>query len=634
MIIFLNFPLHRTPPPITPSPAHTLPRALIVNTMLIKLIAVLFCWTVAIIVSYNWQIAPKIRLTQMFEEDSPAPKRRPNKVELWRKYVRTLDAQVSTPLSLTSTTSSAGLKSIVLVFTPTPEPEIHSLLQQLVDIFPTITLMEEGNPLHDAERKLFINPIQQDWREFPYWVHSEPELAGMQDFQSQVLQQEFQSILYHSNLLPQTLPQWIKIAKEGGIEITCILAKRSSLSEQVYLAMDSMAQNRMSALEMKRVLKRRLQFLNQLCSSWNRMEFDYSLDHWTRILVGFNYTKELRNHTELDSIYLQALGNTRDVMRRIDGEAYISILTASTTNLYTTTTTTTNLLPDYLQGVVGLGRSLSFFDSSRERILMVTKPEKEMDTMLQYAAKQGGWTLLSIEPIEDLWFANSERGCMFRATRAHQNIRWGKMASKLRAFQLIHKQALLYLDLDVVITGQVSELFNQVPDDFVCISEGGVQHTYLNAGFLFLRPNLLTFQGLMDRFNLEPPRIFRNLIDCTEMGLLNAYFGQPERLREEEEEEGKHYELIWPHRENQTNGRTGTLPLGAQKWTVGRPDTARDFIHHPPLAVHFIRKDICPKPWEMCNGGQQFEPAMLRRMCQSFPYVAWCALRGNLISNF
>lgn len=584
--------------------------------MLARLIAALFCWTVAIIVSYNWQIAPRIHLTRMFQEDSPVLKRRPNKVELWRKYVRTLDVSVSpSPLSPTA------LTSVVLVFTPTPEPEIHSLLRHLTHAFPNATLGGNGeDALRDAERGLFASPSQQDWRAFPYWVHAEPDLAGVREFQSQALRSRPR--IYHSDLLPQTLPHWIKT----GVEITCVLAKRPSLSEQVYLAMDSMAQNRMSALEVRRVLKKRLQFLAKWCPSSGRMAFDYSAGNWTRDLAGgFGYGRELRNHTELDSIYLQALGNRRDVMRRVDSEAYISILTASAPSLRAPVL---NLLPEYLQGVVGLGRSLSFFDSSRERILMVTKPEQEMDSALRYAARQGGWTLLSIEPIEDVWFANPDRGCKYQVTRAHQNIRWGKMASKLRAFQLVHKQALLYLDLDVVVTGKVSELFNEVPDDFVCVSEGGVQHSYLNAGFLFLRPSLDTFQGLMDRFHLEPaPSIFRNLIDCTEMGLLNAYFGQPERLREEEGEG----ELVWPRNENQSHGRTGTLPLGAEKWTVGRPDTARDFVHRPPLAVHFIRKDICPKPWEMCNGAQPFEPAMLRRMCQSFPYVAWCALRGNLL---
>lgn len=629
--------------------------------MLVKLIVGLVCWTLLTMVLYDEVISnsPHIRLSRIFQRqhDQAAAttthhsKQNKNKAEAWRSFKKQLGVNDGINLDQNNNGNSSDNNPLHAIFllTPTPEPEIDKLVTWLSTEhkwFANGTMLNHHAQLLQAELGLFQQKKSAaSWKDFPLWMHADLDSNNKveEEFTNQVLHVAAaqQTFIFHSDFLPQTLMQWKtalrKLTAGRQVKTTCVLAKRSSLSEQVMLAVDQMQYNRMSAAEVRRTLRKRLQSLAALCSFSEQLEFELITNSttWHRVASSkftlSNNHKTTLQSPQLTALYNEAVGNTRDSMKRIDDEAYVSILTAlQPTNK---TSFNSNVLPEYLEGVIGLGRSLSFFDSSRERILMVTRIEgEEIDPLLMHAANEGGWTVRFIEPIYDQWFARAERGCRFRASRMHQNIRWGRMASKLRAFEMYDKRAVLYLDLDIVVTGKVSELFHQVPRDFTCVSEGGVQHTYLNAGFLFLRPSRQTFEGLMGHFNgNDAPEIFGNLIDCTEMGLLNAYFGQPEQLKETNNN-SMAAQLVWPRIQPQEErGRTGTLPLGAHTWTVGRPDLPRDFLQAPPLAVHFIRKDICPKPWEMCidSNNEGDEVPKLRPKCHDFPYVAWCTFRGR-----
>jgi len=45
-----------------------------------------------------------------------------------------------------------------------------------------------------------------------------------------------------------------------------------------------------------------------------------------------------------------------------------------------------------------------------------------------------------------------------------------------------------------------------------------------NAGYMVLEPSSETYQALLKETTRAPPRLFGNILDCTEMGLLNKYF--------------------------------------------------------------------------------------------------------------
>jgi len=45
-----------------------------------------------------------------------------------------------------------------------------------------------------------------------------------------------------------------------------------------------------------------------------------------------------------------------------------------------------------------------------------------------------------------------------------------------------------------------------------------------NAGYMVIEPSMKTFNSLLKQTNRAPPRLFRNILDCTEMGLLNQYY--------------------------------------------------------------------------------------------------------------
>jgi len=255
--------------------------------------------------------------------------------------------------------------------------------------------------------------------------------------------------------------------------------------------------------------------------------------------------------------------------------------------------------------------------------------------VIKFAGREGGWTVRIVDPIEDQWF----RRCKYHPSRSHQHVRWGLMASKLRAMEMVDKTAVLYMDLDIVVTGRARKLFSLIPNEYVMVSEGGIQHQYLNAGFLFIRPNLEKFKEMMVYFDTHRPGdVFRNLIDCTEMGLINAFFGKPDGLR------GRDGRLrLAEYGGEQLRGRTARLPLSIPEFSVGRPDLVRENQDTLPLAFHFIRKDICPKPWDIrCSvlaldrncfqyegddRNKRCAPSFFKHYCDPAPYIIWCAFR-------
>jgi len=137
---------------------------------------------------------------------------------------------------------------------------------------------------------------------------------------------------------------------------------------------------------------------------------------------------------------------------------------------------------------------------------------------------------------------------------------------------------------------------------------------------MLVRPDRKIFSQMMDFFaKTKPAKLFGNLIDCTEMGLINAFFGKPHRLTINKMSS----ELIAPPPDEKVV--TAILPVNTDsKWVIGRPDLQRDYTKYNPWAVHFMRKDHCAKPWDVCNKNGQV--GRLGGHCDEYPYQLWCRL--------
>lgn len=520
------------------------------------------------------------------------------------------------------------LNRIVLLVTLSPEQDLEVLASTALGEVAKHAILVNDSSLRSFEETVLLSGgwrRPKTWSDPPAWIgygfsreHVQPkDLFRFSMHLKTVLREHSnQTLILHSPFFPLTIALWLGALQ--GCSISVVVGRRQSIQDQTYAAFSQMSSNIISAKEYRSILLQT--FLPRLNTALlkariNTKYFELSPKKSWIETTAATFVREysdissatvnrayeeaiLDDPEEVSKIHIsQVPDGDWPQLLRVHDEAYVSIMTASRSLKLLDEKGNESLIggvagsdgrePDYVNGAIGLGRSLAFFDATRERILLVTRSPLHDEEALKKAAIGGCFTLQRIQPVEDQWFGK----CRYRPSRAHQNVRWGLMASKLRILEMTQK-AILYLDLDIVVTGRLRRLFRLVPKEYILVSEGGIQHEYLNAGFLFGRPNQATFNRLIEFFTSnEPQDVFHNLIDCTEMGLINAFFGRPDMLNEVEDK----LVLSRSSPTLQTQGRTARLPLDSKTLSVGRPDKPRS--ERLPLAYHFIRKDLCPKPW-------------------------------------
>ena len=254
---------------------------------------------------------------------------------------------------------------------------------------------------------------------------------------------------------------------------------------------------------------------------------------------------------------------------------------------YATLLTTDNA--DYLRGALVLGSSIRSFDSTRDMVCLVTSA---VPIEWRKALTVAGWTVAVVDTVAEFWFGKTEECSHFDSDQAE---RWGHMATKLRLWQQRQYERILYLDADTVLTGDASDIFDTA-ESFA--AERGRFHSHFNAGVMMLSPSEATYRALLAEGAKEPKRVFGNVVDCTEQGLLNSYFdgSSPERA--------------------------------VAKLSVGRADVANDWqAAGAPFAVHWITHS-CPKPWVVADG-----EAAVPVSCDAVVYSYWRRVWGRLTSS-
>jgi glycogenin glucosyltransferase len=153
----------------------------------------------------------------------------------------------------------------------------------------------------------------------------------------------------------------------------------------------------------------------------------------------------------------------------------------------------------YVPGVEALGRSLVAHGTKVPRVVMVTPDVPEA---ARRSLEAEGWTMREVDPLE-----NPSRELLFP--------RFGYTFMKLRAWELVEHDKIVFMDADTIALKNLDELFDRpyfaaAPDFFI--------PDRFNSGVMVLDPSRDTFARMMDKLANEPS------YDGGDQGFLNNFY--------------------------------------------------------------------------------------------------------------
>ncbi|GAB2282135.1 glycogenin [Dionaea muscipula] len=227
--------------------------------------------------------------------------------------------------------------------------------------------------------------------------------------------------------------------------------------------------------------------------------------------------------TLLEPTSENVVGVSKPACRSVPNRAYVTFLAGN---------------GNYVKGVVGLIKGLRKVKSAYPLIVAVLADVPEDHRRL---LESEGCVVREIEPVYP-----PENGCQY--AHAYYVINY----SKLRIWEFVEYEKMIYLDGDIQVYENVDQLFD-LPDGYLyavmdCFCEPSWSKTpqykigycqqspdrvqwpaddqqlgpkplpYFNAGFFVFEPSLHTYHGLLNAVNETPPTSF------AEQDLLNMYF--------------------------------------------------------------------------------------------------------------
>lgn len=155
----------------------------------------------------------------------------------------------------------------------------------------------------------------------------------------------------------------------------------------------------------------------------------------------------------------------------------------------------------YLAGVEALGRSIVETGSVIPRVVMVTS---DVSAEARAALTEQGWWIRDIEPIKS---PHSDQEAIYA--------RYAHSFTKLRVFELVEFDKVVFLDADTVVLSSIEELFDRpslsaAPDFFM--------PDRFNSGVMVLDPSQRVFDELMNELGNSPS------YDGGDQGLLNSHW--------------------------------------------------------------------------------------------------------------
>lgn len=263
---------------------------------------------------------------------------------------------------------------------------------------------------------------------------------------------------------------------------------------------------------------------------------------------------------------------------RIVDEAYATIVTGDASS--------------YVSGAVVTGLSISAMDSSRDMVALVTHKVSDASVGVM---KYFGWKVWRIDTIDEMWFGSGRNKKCVKHMSSDQKVRWGRMTSKLRLWQLRYSKV-LYMDADAFVAGTVQDVFDTYRDhDIVGESSVRWNHVFL-AGVMFLSPSDAMFERLIARSHGSPPDIWHGNVDCTEQALLNDVFKDVPTWK-------KKFSITKTSRES-----------------IGRPTLPRQWPEDAPWIEHYLTKS-CAKPWTRFYYNDV--DVRIKSKCDRMPTLLW-----------
>jgi lipopolysaccharide biosynthesis glycosyltransferase len=170
-------------------------------------------------------------------------------------------------------------------------------------------------------------------------------------------------------------------------------------------------------------------------------------------------------------------------------QAYVSVLTSD----------------DYLPGVLALHQSLRNVGAKAAFLLLVTP---DVSPVVRQCLKECRISTREIAPVDSPYAG--------QVTPA-----FATMFTKLRAFELVEYQKVVYLDSDMLVCVNIDELFEK--PGWSAVNAGGMlpenaDWVDLNAGFLVIEPNLAQFGEMLRLKDVLPSK------DGSDQGFLHSYF--------------------------------------------------------------------------------------------------------------
>lgn len=155
----------------------------------------------------------------------------------------------------------------------------------------------------------------------------------------------------------------------------------------------------------------------------------------------------------------------------------------------------------YLPGVEALGSSLAASGTREARVVMVTP---EIRPVTRDRLSEQGWTIREVLPIEN---PNPSTQQMLP--------RFGAAYTKLRAWELVDFDRVVFLDADTIVLQNVDDLFDRpevaaAPDFFL--------PDRFSSGVMVLEPRSATFDRMVSALSAAPS------YDGGDQGFLNVFF--------------------------------------------------------------------------------------------------------------
>ena len=270
-----------------------------------------------------------------------------------------------------------------------------------------------------------------------------------------------------------------------------------------------------------------------------------------------------------------------------DKEAYATIVTGNNKG--------------FVAGALALSESIRNFDKKRDLVALISVEVD--DPGILDALNLAGWKTHRVDKLEEPWYQTHPKCRDFTSS---QRVRWGRMFSKLRIYELPYDRV-VYLDTDTIVLRGINDYFT-LPGEFY--GERSPSHRGINAGIMVVKPSEFTLRKLIEYARNNEPMVFwpMHQVGCTEQELLNRYWSgeRPERKLNNT----RHFDYLGPR-------------------FLAEEGREENKLYGPRIAHCLTTK--CNKPWDVplsqiIRNSPSYNLHAIQPNCDPIMYLKWFQL--------